>query len=270
MTNPRADGAMPRPCCLTVAGSDSGGNAGVQADLRAFHAYGVHGCTAITALTAQNPDGVAGIHPVPAEFVAAQIDAVVGTYSIKAVKTGMLASAQTVRAAAERLSAIADAAKIVDPVMVATSGASLAGRECVEAMKEALLPIATLVTPNIPESEALSGVRITCRGDADEAAKRIFGAFGCAVLIKGGHSTGDIGPADDVLYDGTDFTRLSLPAVHDPISTHGTGCTLSAATAAALATGMDLVAAVRSAKEYVRRAIATSYLVGPRCGVLGF
>ena len=262
--------AIPRPCCLTIAGSDSGGNAGVQADLRAFHAYGMHGCTVFTALTAQNPGGVSGVMPVPPDFIAAQLDAVLGTYSIKALKTGMIAGADAVREVARKLAAHDGIAKVVDPVMVATSGASLSDDASVSAMKELLLPLATIVTPNIPEAAALSGIAISCRADAENAARKINGDFGCAVLVKGGHATGDIGAADDILFDGRDFTTLSLPVVESPVSTHGTGCTLSAAMAAAMASGLDLAAAVRSAKEYVRRAIAGSYLVGPSCGVLAF
>lgn len=260
----------PRPCCLTIAGSDSGGNAGIQADLRAFHAYGVHGCTVFTALTAQNPHGVSAVLPVPSDFVAAQLDAVIGTYAINAIKTGMMPGVATVRTVAERIAPLDGVAKVVDPVMVATSGARLADDGCVAAMKAELLPLATLVTPNIPEASVLAGVGIACRADAEEAARRIHGAFGCAVLVKGGHAVGDIGPAEDALFDGREFRRLSLPPVERPVSTHGTGCTLSAAIAAALATGRSLADAVAYAKAYVRCAIADSYLVGPSCGVLGF
>ena len=267
----RDDGnKAPRPCCLTIAGSDSGGNAGVQADLRAFHAYERHGCTVFTALTAQNPGGVSGVMPVPPAFIEAQLDAVLAAYSIKALKTGMIAGAEAVRAVAGRLSRRDGIAKVVDPVMVATSGASLSDDASVAAMKEFLLPLATVVTPNIPEASVLSGIAISCMADAEKAARKIHGDFGCAVLVKGGHATGDIGAADDILFDGRGFTRLSLPVVENPVSTHGTGCTLSAAIAAAMAAGMGLADAVRSAKEYVRRAIAGSYLVGPGCGVLGF
>ena len=145
------------PCCLTIAGSDSGGNAGVQADLRAFHAYGLHGCTVFAALTAQNPRGVTAIHTPPADFVAAQLDAVLGVYDIKALKTGMLADPAVIEAVAGRIAAHPEIAKVVDPVMIATSGAKLAGGDAVEAMKRRLLPLANVITPNLPEAAALCG-----------------------------------------------------------------------------------------------------------------
>ena len=195
------------PCCLTIAGSDSGGNAGVQADLRAFHAYGLHGCTVFAALTAQNPFGVSAIHPVPADFVAAQLDAVLGTYAIKALKTGMLSDPEAVEAIAERLKRHPEIGKVIDPVMVATSGARLIGEGSVKAITEKLMPLATLITPNLPEAEFLCGNAIKPNaqraGDAkhaEELAKRLYGKFGCAVLVKGGHGNG--GEAVDVLYDG--------------------------------------------------------------------
>ena len=162
-----------RPCCLTIAGSDSGGNAGVQADLRAFHAYGLHGCTAFAALTAQNPFGVSAIHGVPPDFVAAQLDAVLGIYAIKALKTGMLADPAVIEVVAEKLRARADIAKVIDPVMVATSGARLITDDAIKALKEKLLPLATVITPNVPEAETLSGLPLRCRADVREAARRL-------------------------------------------------------------------------------------------------
>ncbi len=265
----------PRPCCLTIAGSDSGGNAGVQADLRAFHAYGLHGCTVFAALTAQNPFGVSAIHAVPADFVAAQLDAVLGVYSIAALKTGMLADAEAIEAIAERLSAHAEIAKVIDPVMIATSGARLVGDAAMQAITRRLMPLATLITPNLPEAEALCGSAISPdaqrAGDAAHAAelaRRLNGMYGCAVLVKGGH--GAEGAAVDVLFDGRETREFSLPWVRNPISTHGTGCSLAAALAAELALGRDLAGAVEGAKRYVHAAIAGSYLVGRDCGVLGF
>ena len=259
-----------RPCCLTVAGSDSGGNAGVQADLRAFHAYGLHGCTVFAALTAQNPRGVSAIHPVPPDFVAAQLDAVLGVYAIKALKTGMLADAAAIRVIAERLSAHPEIAKVVDPVMVATSGARLIADDALGALTGALLPLATVITPNIPEAEALTGMTLDSRDKVREAAKRLNGMFGCAVLVKGGHAVGDLAAAEDTLYDGESFFASTLPWVENPVSTHGTGCSLAAALAAELALGHDLRSAVLGAKRYVHQAIARSYYVGEDCGVLGF
>ena len=259
-----------RPCCLTIAGSDSGGNAGVQADLRAFHAYGLHGCTVFAALTAQNPFGVSAIHPVPADFVAAQLDAVLGVYAIAALKTGMLADIAAIDVIADRLAAHPEIAKVIDPVMVATSGAKLIADEAVGVLKAKLLPLATVITPNIPEAEVLTGMRIACRAEVREAAKRLQGEYGCAVLVKGGHAVGDLAAAEDTLFDGTAFSAATMPWIADPVSTHGTGCSLAAALAAELALGRDLRAAVEGAKGYVHQAIATSYLVGEDCGVLGF
>ena len=259
-----------KACCLTVAGSDSGGNAGVQADLRAFHAYGLHGCTVFAALTAQNPFGVSAVHEVPPDFVAAQLDAVLGVYAIKAMKTGMLARAAAIEAVADRIAAHGEIMKVVDPVMVATSGARLIENDAVEALKTKLFPLATVVMPNLPEAEVLAGRPITCRADVREAAKELHGRFGCAVLVKGGHATGDLAPAEDTLYDGAEFHAFVLPHIANPISTHGTGCSLAAALAAELALGRPLPEAVAGAKRYVHDAIASSYLVGRGCGVLGW
>ena len=257
-------------CCLTIAGSDSGGNAGVQADLRAFHAYGLHGCTVFAALTAQNPFGVSAVHAVPPDFVAAQLDAVLGVYAIKALKTGMLADAAAIEVVADRIARHPQIAKVVDPVMVATSGARLIGEAAIDTLKAKLLPLATVITPNIPEAEVLSGMRLTCRADVREAAKRLNGDFGCAVLVKGGHAVGDLAAAEDTLFDGSGFISVTMPWIEDPVSTHGTGCTLAAALAAELALSRPLRDAVRGAKDHVHRAIAGSYLVGAGCGVLGF
>ncbi len=257
-------------CCLTIAGSDSGGNAGVQADLRAFHSYGLHGCTVFAALTAQNPMGVSAVHGVPADFVAAQLDAVLGVYAISALKTGMLAAPDAIEAIAERIAARPEIRKVIDPVMVATSGARLIDDAALGAMRERLLPLATVITPNIPEAEVLSGMRIASRADVHEAARRMHGAYGCAVLVKGGHAVGDLAAAEDTLYDGEEFFPVTMPWIDSPASTHGTGCSLAAALAAELALGRDLRAAVAGAKGYVHQAIANSYYVGRGCGVLGF
>lgn len=251
-------------CCLTIAGSDSGGNAGVQADLRAFHAYGLHGCTVFAALTAQNPFGVSAIHAVPADFVGAQMDAVLGTYDIRALKTGMLAEPAIIEAVADRLARHPEIAKVVDPVMIATSGAKLISDAAIETLKDRILPLATLMTPNIPEAEALCGRSAS----AQELAKDLHGRFGCAVLVKGGHGEGP--DAVDVLYDGKDFKEFTMLRVENPVSTHGTGCSLAAALAAELALGHDLASSVAGAKGYVHEAIRNSYLVGKSCGVLGF
>lgn len=263
----RGDGKV-KGCCLTVAGSDSGGNAGIQADLRVFGDYGLHGCTAITALTAQNPFGVTAVHCLPAEFVADELDAVFGAYSVAALKTGMMAGADSVAAVAERLAARPAVPKVVDPVMVATSGARLLAEGSVDALKRLLLPLATVATPNIPEAEALCSV---AAGDgspawAAELARRIHGIYGCPALVKGGHADGEL--AVDVLFDGSDISEFSAPRIANPVSTHGTGCSFAAALAAELALGAGLADAVTGAKKYVFNAIARSYYVGDGCGVL--
>ncbi|MCR4872008.1 MAG: bifunctional hydroxymethylpyrimidine kinase/phosphomethylpyrimidine kinase [Bacteroidales bacterium] len=264
-----------QPCCLTIAGSDSGGNAGVQADLRAFHAYSLHGCTVFAALTAQNPREVSAIHVVPADFVAAQLDAVLGVYGIKALKTGMLSDPAAIEVIAGRLSRHPEIAKVIDPVMIATSGARLISEDAMSAVKSSLLPLATLMTPNLPEAEELCGrssaanaARLGSAEHAKELAKALFDRFGCAVLVKGGHGEG--ASVVDVLFDGRESVEFSMPRIDDPVSTHGTGCSLAAALAAELALGRDLRSAVRGAKAYVHDAIERSYLVGPDCGVLGF
>ena len=263
------------PCCLTIAGSDSGGNAGVQADLRAFHAYGLHGCTVFAALTAQNPHGVSAIHAVPADFVAAQLDAVLGVYDIRGMKTGMLSDPAAIEVIADRLAAHPEIAKVIDPVMIATSGARLVTDETMAAIEKTLLPLATIMTPNLPEAEVLCGFasdssasRAADSSRARELASRLHEKFGCAVLVKGGHGTG--ATAVDVLFDGKSFEEFSMPWIENPVSTHGTGCSLAAALAAEFALGRGVSDAVRGAKAYVHDAIAGSYLVGKDCGVLGF
>ena len=258
---------------LSVAGSDSGGNAGIQADVRAFHAFGVHACTAVAALTAQNPSGVLGVEPVPPEFVALQLRAVLPAYAPAAAKTGMLATGDVVRAVAScfRDAGRAAPALVVDPVLVATSGASLADGGAAAALRDSLLPLAALATPNVPEAEALSGLgRIGSPSGMEAAARAIAAKAGCAVLVKGGHRAG--AEADDFLLDPASGSAwwLSAPVVARPLSTHGTGCSLSAAAAAALARGADLLEAVVAAKAYVLAAIRASVPVGPDAAVLGF
>ena len=255
------------PCALTIAGSDSGGNAGIQADLRAFHAYGLHGCTVLTALTAQNPRGVRAVHVAPPAFVAAQLDAVFEMYGVRALKTGMLATVDVIEVVAEKLAARPRAKKVIDPVMVATSGAKLLADDAAAALAERLLPLATVITPNLPEAEVLLGDEIGTAADVRLAAKTLARKFRCAVLVKGGHSSD--GAAEDVLYDGRRFCSFTCPRVKEPVSTHGTGCTLAAAIAAGLALGTSLGDAVERAKNYVYEAIKFSYHIGQNCGVLG-
>jgi hydroxymethylpyrimidine/phosphomethylpyrimidine kinase len=252
---------------LTIAGSDSGGNAGIQADLRAFHVFGVHGCTVLAALTAQNPFGVRAIQTADAEFVAQQIDAVLEAYTVNALKTGMLSSASVIEAVADRLQCQGRILKVVDPVMVATSGAILLHEDAVGMLKTRLLPLATLITPNLPEAEVLAGHAISTRTEMAEAARALSDTFGCATLIKGGHGTGVC--AEDVLFDGTALSLFSTPRIDDPLSTHGTGCSLSAAITASLACGRPLLDAVAEGKAYVYESIRTGCYVGEQAAVLG-
>lgn len=255
-----------KPCVLTIAGSDSGGNAGIEADLRVFHDYAIHGCVALASLTAQNPFGVSSIHNPPPEFVVAQLDAVLGVYDIRALKTGMLPDAPIAAAVARRLKSCT-MAKIVDPVMIATSGAKLIGDDALAIIEKELIPQATLVTPNLPEARHLTGLGETA--DARTLAHAFYDRFGVAVLVKGGHAEGDA-LMTDVLYDGKTETLLAAERIANPVSTHGTGCSLSAAIAAGMAQGMSLVAAAARAKKHVYCAIRYSYPVGPECGVLAF
>ncbi len=266
--NAPAEPAAPRlAVALTIAGSDSGGNAGIQADLRAFHALGVHGCTAVAALTAQNPDGVRGIFPVDASFLRLQIETVFAAYAVGGIKTGMLATAELIAAAADALAAWPAIPKVVDPVMVASSGARLLAADAAATLAARLLPLATLITPNQPEAEVLLGRPVRGTAAAREAAYALWQRFGCAVLVKGGHDPAD--PARDVLCEGGRLLELTTPVVPAPLSVHGTGCTLSAAIAAALAKGLTLVEAVAVGKACVFEALRTGAWVGPRAAVLG-
>ena len=241
---------------LTIAGSDSSGGAGVQADLKAFAACGVFGASAITALTAQNTTGVRGVHAVPAAFVVAQVEAVLDDLDVAAVKTGMLATAEVVHAVAGLAAAGRLPRLVVDPVMVASSGARLLEPDAERAYLEALLPHAEVLTPNLSEAQVLLGRSITTLDEQREAA-RALGALGPrAVLVKGGHAVaGTQDEAVDVLWDGAQLRELRAGRVAGT-NDHGTGCTLASALAAGLARGEDLVAAVEAAKAYVLRALA--------------
>ncbi|MEE8274122.1 MAG: bifunctional hydroxymethylpyrimidine kinase/phosphomethylpyrimidine kinase [Alphaproteobacteria bacterium] len=241
---------------LTIAGSDSGGGAGIQADLKAFSALGVYGVSVITALTAQNTSEVRAIHEVPPEFVGAQIDAVMDDIRIGAVKTGMLSSVAIIDTVAAALHRHAPPAVVVDPVMVAKSGDRLLRADAVAALRERLVPLATVITPNLPEAAVLLDREIARNAeemaDSCRALKRLGSG---SVLLKGGHLGG--AESVDVFYDGSEWLRLSAPRV-DTHNTHGTGCTLSAAIAAHLARGDPLADAVRQAKDYVTGAIAAA------------
>lgn len=252
---------------LTIAGSDSGGNAGIQADIRAFHTFGLHACTVITALTAQNPYGVRAVMIPDASFIGDQMDAVLEEYDIFALKTGMLATVDVIEVVAARLAARADIKKVVDPVMIATSGAKLLRDDAVEALKQKLLPLATLITPNIPEAEVILGSTISSREAMVAAAIEMYRSFGCSTLVKGGHRSG--GEAEDVLFDGSEVTWYSTPIISNPVSTHGTGCSLGAAIAASLACGRDIRTAVAEGKAYVYESIRLGVRVGARATVLG-
>ena len=252
---------------LTIAGSDSGGNAGIQADIRAFHTFGVHACTVVASLTAQNPSGVSGVLVPDPEFIGKQLDAVLPVYAIGAAKTGMLATAPVIECVADRMAARRDIPLVVDPVMVATSGAKLLADDAVATVRSRLLPLATLATPNLPEAEVLAEMAIRSRADMLAAARRIRDAAGCAVLVKGGHAAG--ADAADLLVADDGAWWYALPAIGHPASTHGTGCSLSAAIAASLACGRALADAVAEGKAYVHEAIRTSLSVGPAAAVLG-
>ena len=252
------------PVSLTVAGSDSGGGAGIQADLKTFAALGVYGASAITAITAQNTLGVTGIEEVSPALVAAQIDAVVSDLGVDVVKTGMLSSSPIVQAVAERLGVHRLERVVVDPVMVAKGGDHLLKEEAVGAVRQLLLPLALVVTPNAGEAEVLTGSPVSTVDQARTAAAAI-GAMGPRyVLVKGGHFGRD---ATDVLYDGQSFTELSAPRT-DTTSIHGTGCTFASAIAAGLAHGLPVPDAVRQAKDYVSRAIAEAFPLGEGHGPL--
>lgn len=244
---------------LTIAGSDSGGGAGVQADLKTFAAVGVYGTSAFTALTAQNTRGVAGILPVPAEFVTLQIETVVSDLGCDAVKTGMLASAAIVEAVGAAVESLELPNLVVDPVMVAKSGDRLLDADAVHALKTTLLRLARVVTPNVPEAEALTGLTIATVDDMHAAAKAIARLGPAAVVVKGGHLDGP--DAVDVVYDGRQFVDLAGPRIQGR-SAHGTGCTFSAALAAHLALGAGIVEAARLAKTYVARAMQDGIPLG--------
>jgi hydroxymethylpyrimidine kinase/phosphomethylpyrimidine kinase len=248
-----------RPSALTIAGSDSGGGAGIQADLKTFAALGVHGTSVITCITAQNPRRVIGVEPCSVRIVEAQLEAVSSELPPRAAKTGMLFSAPLIRAVAG-WARVRKCSLVVDPVMVATSGARLLKEDAVKALTKYLLPLATVITPNIPEAEALLDIRIREPEDLRRAARELYRRFGCATLVKGGHLA-SAHEAIDILFDGSAEFLLRAPRISG-IRTHGTGCTYSAAIAAHLAVGEPLARAVTLAKTFVSNAIANHY----RCG----
>jgi hydroxymethylpyrimidine/phosphomethylpyrimidine kinase len=242
---------------LTIAGSDSGGCAGIQADLKAMAANGVFGASAITALTAQNTTGVQGVHPIPVDFIVEQINSVVDDLRPSAVKTGMLATSEIIEAVADLASTGRLPNLVVDPVMVATSGDRLLAPEAEAAYLEKLLPLAAVITPNGAEAEALTGAPVRTVTDAIEAAKTLGQHCDGLVVVKGGHVTADeaSSAAVDIVWDGTEITEITGPWI-DTKNTHGTGCSFAAAVAAHLAKGSAPIEAVRAAKTYVAAGIA--------------
>ena len=247
---------MTTPIALTIAGSDSSGGAGIQADLKTFSALGVYGASVVTALTAQNTQGVTAIHDVPPDFIAKQIDAVFSDLAVSAVKVGMLSQPASIEAVVAGLERHGQTLVVVDPVMVATSGDRLLAPAAVEVLRKLLIPLALVITPNLPESAALLESTIaTSEAEMQRQGERLL-AFGPgAVLIKGGH---DGGPESvDLLIEPTRVTKLAATRVETK-NTHGTGCTLSSAVAAGLAKGLDLMQAVREAKDYVTAAIGAA------------
>ena len=248
---------------LTIAGSDSSGGAGIQADLKTFLANGVYGMSAITALTAQNTCGVRSVMNSTAEFLSDQLDAVFEDIFPDAVKIGMVSSAELIEVIAAKLKIYGAKNIVVDPVMIATSGAKLIDEDAVKTLKEKLFPLAKVITPNLPELEKISGQKISSPRDMELAAQKIFGEYKCAVLAKGGHGFQD---ANDYLFDGEGHRFYGKRI--DTTNTHGTGCTLSSAIAANLAKGHDLKKSVELAKSYLTGSLSTDLNLGKGSGPL--
>ena len=249
---------------LSIAGSDCSGGAGIQADLKTMLANGVYGMSAITSLTAQNTQGVRAIENVSPDFLKQQIDSVFEDITPDAVKTGMIPNSELIEIIAERMKFYGMKNLVVDPVMVATSGSALSTEESVIALREKLIPLAAVVTPNVPEAEVLSGMKITSKDNMIAAAKKINSECGCSVLIKGGHIEDN---SDDVLFHDGGIHVFEMKKI-DNENTHGTGCTLSSAIACNLAKGMGVPQAVTRAKEYITEAIASGLNLGHGRGPL--
>ncbi len=245
---------------LTIAGSDSGGGAGIQADLKTFHAFGVFGMSAITAITAQNTIGVQAVHELPIEIIIEQIKSIATDIGVDAVKTGMLATPEIVNAVADQIKTFQLKNLVVDPVMIAKSGDSLLSESARKAVKDNLLPLATVMTPNLYEAEVLLDRKIKTLSDMKEAAVQLA-ETGCPwVVIKGGHLE-DNQDAIDIVYDGSSYHLLESPRFETK-NTHGTGCTFSSAIAASLAKGRSPIEAITIAKKFISRAIETSLNIG--------
>lgn len=247
---------------LTIAGSDSSGGAGIQADIKTMMANGVYAMSAVTALTAQNTTGVTGIMEATPEFLARQLDCIFTDIRPDAVKIGMVSSPGLIAVIAEKLGQYSAGNIVLDPVMVATSGARLISEDAVEELKAKLLPAADVLTPNIPEAEVLSGIKITTTEEMEKAAGEIGEVYGCAVLLKGGHALND---ANDYLFQNGRGKWFSGQRIHNP-NTHGTGCTLSSAIASNLAKGFELEESVQRAKEYISGALAAMLDLGKGSG----
>ncbi len=250
---------------LTIAGSDSGGGAGIQADLKTFSAFGVYGMSVLTAVTAQNTVGVQGVETLTPAFIRAQFESVVSDIGVDALKTGMLGTADVVAAVAAMIAESGLTKLVVDPVMMAKSGDHLLAEDAVSALKARLLPLALVITPNVPEAETLVGGPIRTHDDMRAAAKRLHALGPRWVVVKGGHMGGEI--VTDLLYDGASFQLLDTPRIDTP-HTHGTGCTLSAAMAACIAKGQSVPDAFVAAKRYTHAAIAAAPGLGHGHGPL--
>lgn len=255
---PNTDVLHSPPIALTIAGSDSGGGAGIQADLRSFAAFGVHGVSAITAVTAQNTEGVSAIQMLPQSIVSAQIEAVLSDFPVAAIKIGMLGTPGLCRTIAAGLVGHRQIPLIVDPVLVATTGASLARGKIVSAIRRQLIPIADLLTPNLPEAEQLLGRRVGTVDEMLDAANELRDLGAAAVLLKGGHLRGD--EVIDILVTANGVQRFAQPRID--VEGHGTGCTLAAAIAAGMACGASLETAVADAIRFVNRALTLAYRPG--------
>ena len=253
---------------MTIAGSDSGGGAGMQADLKTFLCCGVHGTSAVTAVTVQNSLGVSGFYELPPHAVAEQVKAVVTDIGVQATKTGMLATAGVIEAVAEVVARLDVGPLVVDPVCASQHGDPLLRPDAVAALREVLIPLATLVTPNIPEARLLTGLEVRGREGMSQAARALHAMGARWVLVKGGHADEAGGRAVDVLFDGEHETELTAPW-HATRHTHGTGDTLAAATTAALARGAPVQEAVRAGKDFVTAAVADSFPLGSGLGPVG-
>ncbi len=247
---------------LTIAGSDSCGGAGIQADLKTFSAHGVFGMSVISAVTAQNTQGVFAVQDISPDIIQKQIEVIFDDIFVDAVKIGMVSKTETIRIIAETLSKYEVKNLVIDPVMISKSGFDLLKPDAKEALIQCLLPMATVVTPNLPEAEVITGMKVASIDEMKKAAEEIYKMGPKYVLVKGGHLEGE---AMDILYDGTDFTYYNSPRINTK-NTHGTGCTLSSAIASNLGKGMDIHKAIEEAKNYITTAIEKSFSIGKGVG----